>query len=962
MKLLTSLLLAASWLASHAETRESFDASWKFARFDVMPDGSRLAEPGSPAKTASASSSESSNPPEHAVDGNPNTRWCAADGSSNQSLTLDLGRSAKLGGVEIDWEKPAVYPCKIDASIDGSKWQPVEDRNSATQASGKVKLSTSVITRYLRVTVGSTPPTQWASISELRALDANGNPLKPVAPAATTNTSPSAADFDDSQWRKINLPHDWAIEGPFRIDLENETGKLPWPGIGWYRKVLNLTTADQGKAIFLDFDGAMSQSKIFVNGQAAGEWPYGYASFRVDITRFVKWGAPNAIAVRLDNPARSSRWYPGGGIYRHVWLVKSPPIHFAHHGVFATSENITANSADVVVNTELQGADRPAELKVVHELLDASGKRVASTSSPASTLTARMQVKSPTLWDTKNPYLYTLRSTLAKGSEKIDSRDTLIGIRKAEWKPDGFYLNDQRIQIKGVCNHHDLGPIGAAFNERAAERQIELLKEMGCNSIRTSHNPPAPQLLDLCDRMGMLVLDELFDAWSVAKKPNDYHIHFDAWHERDVANFIRRDRNHPSVIAWSTGNEIPEQGDPGKHSISTDLSNLMRKHDPSRKITNGCNDLGAAYNGFAETIDIFGLNYPVRQPNLPAELHSKKPQLPIINTETSSCVSSRGSYYFPATWDKGGGSFEFQVSSYELYAPGWANRPDLDFELLDRNPFIAGEYVWTGFDYIGEPTPYNQDSTYALNFQNPEERKKALEDLKKIGNRPPSRSSYFGILDLCGFPKDRYYLYQAHWRPDFPMAHILPHWNWQERIGQITPVHVFTSGDEAELFLNGKSLGRKKKEPFTYRIVWEKVKYQPGELKVVTWKKGKEWAKAERSTTGQATQLLATADRPEIRADGNDLAYITVTIADAKARLVPRSMDRLHFKIAGPAEIVAVCNGDATNHESLQGTTMPAFNGLCQVIVRGKPGSPGTATLSVASGKLPAAKVTLTTR
>ena len=771
-------------------------------------------------------------------------------------------------------------------------------------------------------------------------------------------TAASATDFNDSQWRTVNLPHDWSIEGPFRADLPNRTGKLPWAGIGWYRKTLDLPQADQGKAVFLDFDGAMSQPKVFVNGQLAGEWAYGYNSFRIDITPFVKFGAANMVAVRLDNPADSSRWYPGGGIYRHVWLVKANPTHIAYNGVFAWSENITPETAEVAVTTEIQG--KADGISIQYALLDGSGKAVATTAANASV--TRLKVKSPTLWNTENPYLYTLRTTLLRGEEKLDSEETKIGIRKVGWKPDGFYLNDKRVQLKGVCNHHDLGALGGAFNTRAAERQLELLKAMGCNSIRTSHNPPAPQLLDLCDRMGILVLDELFDSWKLAKNKNDYHVFFEQWHERDVANFVRRDRNHPSVIAWSTGNEVPEQKSPEHWPVSEKLSRLFRSHDPTRKITVGINHLGSAASGFADTVDITGLNYPVKDKNIVGKIRERRKDVPVLTSESSSCVSSRGCYFFPVKWDKGSGFRGFHVSAYELYAPPWANRPDLDFELLEKSPFMAGEYVWTGFDYLGEPTPFNVDETNALNFDNEEQRRKAMEEFQKLGGKSPSRSSYFGILDLAGFPKDRYYLYQAHWRPDFPMAHILPHWTWPERVGQVTPVHVFTSGDEAEIFLNGQSLGRKKKEKFQYRMVWEDVIYQPGSLTVKTWKNGKPWAEGERSTTGLASKLLVTADRPEIEADGKDLSYVTITITDEKKRLVPGSMNRLKFKVTGEAEIAGICNGDPTSLESMQGDTLPAFNGLCQVILRGKSGKPGTATLSVESEDLPTGKVTITTR
>lgn len=773
-----------------------------------------------------------------------------------------------------------------------------------------------------------------------------------------TEPAASAADFDDSRWRTVNLPHDWGIEGPFRADLPNRTGKLPWAGIGWYRKNLDLPATDQGKLVFLDFDGAMLQPKVFVNGRLAGEWAYGYNSFRIDLTPFVKFGASNTIAVRLENLADSSRWYPGSGLYRHVWLLKKNPTHLASNGVFARSENITAGSAEVVVTTEIEG---PADgIAIIHTLLDAAGKTVASGHSQAGN--ARLTVKSPKLWNTEKPYLYTLRTTLARGEEKLDREDTPIGIRSAEWKPDGFYLNGRRVQIKGVCNHHDLGPLGAAFHTRAAERQIELLQAMGCNSIRTSHNPPAPELLDLCDRMGMLVLDELFDCWKLGKKPEDYHLHFDKWHERDVANFIRRDRNHPCVIAWSTGNEVVEQTKEDFWWVSATLTKLFRSHDPTRRITLGINHLKNAANPFADTVDITGLNYPVKDTGIIGRIRARKADVPVLTTESASCVSSRGEYFFPVKWAKGSGFRSFHASSYELYAPSWANRPDLDFELLEKNPFMAGEYVWTGFDYLGEPTPFNADSANELNFDNETDKKKAMQLFEKLGGSSPSRSSYFGILDLAGFPKDRYWLYQAHWRPDFPVAHILPHWNWPERVGQVTPVHVFTSGDEAELFLNGKSLGRKKKEKFQYRIVWDDVVYQPGTLTVKTLKNGKPWAKADRSTTGAASRLLVQADRPKIKADGRDLSYVTITIADSKDQLVPRSMNRLKFMIEGTAEIAGICNGDPTSLESMQGDTLPAFNGLCQVILRGKKGKPGTATLSVESENLPSGRVTITTQ
>lgn len=953
------LALAATAIPCHATTRESFDHAWKFARFGPMPDGSQRDEPGTPPQTIKATSAEPANPPAHAIDRDPQTRWCAASGSPNEAITLDLGRAGQLSGIEIDWEKQASYSFKAEISTDGSAWKAAADGSASTNTSGRELIRTNDTARYIRITVLKPALAQWASIRELRALDARGNPVTPLPPGPAASPSPASPDFDDASWRTLNLPHDWGIEGPFRMDLENETGKLPWPGIGWYRKTLELTAADAGKRIWLDFDGAMSHTTVFVNGHEAGTWPYGYNSFRIELTPHLHPDKPNTLAVRLNNPPGSSRWYPGGGIYRHLWLVKSPPSHITPHGVFAHTTRLNPDQAELTVTTETTG---PADgLEISHELYDPSGTRVAAA-RPASGAT-RLTVPKPLPWSVESPHLYTLRTSLMKGSETIDALETPVGIRTAEWKPDGFYLNGTRVQLKGVCNHHDLGALGAAFNTRAAERQLQLLKDMGCNSVRTSHNPPAPQLLDLCDRLGILVLDELFDMWKLAKKPNDYHLHFDAWHERDVAAFIRRDRNHPCVIAWSTGNEVAEQGRKDGFAISQNLTDLVRRHDPTRKVTVGMNNLNSALTGFGDTVDIIGFNYPVKDRNIAAKVRARRPNTPAMTTESASCVSTRGCYFFPASWDKSSGAYDFQVSSYELSAPPWANRPDLDFEFLERNPFLAGEYVWTGFDYIGEPTPYNQDSTNALNFQNEEDRRKGMEQLRKLGNRAPSRSSYFGILDLCGFPKDRYYLYQAHWRPDHPMAHILPHWNWPERQGQVTPVHVFTSGDEAELFLNGKSLGRKRKEPFQYRLVWEDVVYQPGTLTIKAWKQGKPWAEAERSTTGAASRVLATADRPEIRADGDDLCYVTLTIADDAGRLVPRSMHRLHFKIDGAATIEAACNGDPTSHEPMKSAnTLPAFNGLCQVILRSHKAPPGKATLTVTADGLPATTLEITTR
>ncbi|MEA2069334.1 MAG: glycoside hydrolase family 2 TIM barrel-domain containing protein, partial [Verrucomicrobiota bacterium] len=627
----------------------------------------------------------------------------------------------------------------------------------------------------------------------------------------------------------------------------------------------------------------------------------------------------NVLAVRLDNKPKSSRWYPGGGIYRNVRLVKTAQTHVAHWGICVTTPEITTERATVKVLASIEGAfDR-----VEHEIVETGARAVGTNCTLA--------VVSPKLWDLKMPNLYTLKTSVLKGGDVVDEVETRFGIRSIQYTPDGFFLNGKRTRMNGVCQHHDLGPLGAAINTRALERQIEILQEMGCNAIRTSHNPPAPELLDLCDRMGMLVQVEAFDCWALGKNKNDYHRWFQEWHERDLTAMVHRDRNHPSVIMWSSGNEVKEQRDDKEKlnlALSRHLTDTIGREDPVRPVSVGCNNVVAGFNGFAETLDVFGYNY---KPQNYAKFRKEKPDIPLYGAETASCISSRGEYFFPVIDDKGKGcGGDFQVSSYDLFAPPWADKPDVEFAAQDRHPEVMGEFVWTGFDYLGEPTPYNKDKTNLLNFNDPEERKRAAEELERMGGTP-SRSSYFGIMDLCGFKKDRFYIYQARWRPELPMAHILPHWNWPERVGEITPVHVYTSGDEAELFLNGKSLGRKEKGKYQYRLRWDDVVYQPGELKVVAYKNGKKWVEGEMKTTGAASQVSLTADRPSIAADGSDLSFITVQVSDKEGLMVPRSDHLIRFRISGPGEVIAVGSGNPVSHESFQALERKVFNGLCLV-------------------------------
>lgn len=967
------LLLSVASTAFAATHSENFDYDWTFARFGKMPGGTVLAEPGAPPVTASASSQETANPAGNATDDNPNTRWCAASEAKNQWLLYDLGGVANVGGIHIQWEKANKNPFKVEVSQDGKQWQDAAANRNIDEEEHTIAYNGRA--RYIRVTADGSPA-NWASIRELDALDRNQKPIAPRDPSgAAAPAKPQDVAFDDSSWRKLDLPHDWAIEGPFEMAIENETGKLPWEGIGWYRKTFTVPADLGDQRLFLDFGGAMSQPKVFVNGKLAGEWSYGYNSFRVDLTPHVKAGEKATVAVRLENLPQSTRWYPGAGLYRHVHLTTAPATAIAHWGVYATTPRITDAAATVQVETTVDNAAKsPATLRVTEEILDgqsvvASGGGTVSV-APGTTkaITSTIEVKQPKRWDIQSPHLYTLRTRIHSGSTMVDEKLTTIGIREIKWDAkDGFLLNGRKVVLQGVCQHHDLGPLGSAVHTRALERQIEILKEMGTNSIRTSHNPPTPEFLELCDRMGILVLDELFDIWKLQKygKVNGYNIYWDQWHEKDVRNFMLRDRNHPSIIAWSTGNEIPELGRPDMFWVPEKLRTLIRQHDTTRPITAGSNDPAAARNGFQKTIDVYGANYHLG--SYPGTVKSL-PDMPLYASETASTVSTRGEYYFPVSWKINEGFFNFQVSSYDLYAPGWAYRPDLQFEALDKHPRYAGEYVWTGFDYIGEPTPYNQDQTNALNFKDPEERKKAMEQLAKLGNRAPSRSSYFGIIDLCGFPKDRFYLYQSRWLPEKPMAHILPHWTWPDRLGEVTPVHVYTSGDEAELFLNGKSLGiRKKGQPHAYRLVWDDVKYEPGELKVVAKKDGKPWAEAKQVTAGEVAKLEVTADRKEIAADGCDLSYLTIRAVDKNGNTVPRTRLPVDIAASGPIDILGICNGDPTDLTTMKPAdpakaSIKVFNGLAQVVIRSRRGAPGSGTIAVSGEKSLAGSATVTTK
>lgn len=794
-----------------------------------------------------------------------------------------------------------------------------------------------------------------------RAKSPEGNPGNGVAYVA--------ADFDDSAWKKVDLPHDYAIEGPFTTTVSGSTGRLPSSGVVWYRKILNIPASDTGKSIFLDIDGAMSYSMVWLNGQFVGGWPYGYASYRLNLTPFVKLGGNNSLAIRLDNPvpkdsnwqSASSRWYPGGGIYRNVWLVKTAPVHVGQWGTQLTTPEISKTSARIDLKIAVDNNSKEDErASVATQIFEIDGEDRKVGAAVASIPPVIMQIAAgqnasietkgtitnPKLWGTglhQKPNLYVAVTTVQQNGKTVDVYETPFGVRTLKFDPNaGFFLNGEHIKLNGVCDHHDLGALGAAVNYRALQRQLEMLADMGANAIRTSHNPPAPELLDLADKMGFLIMDEAFDVWAQQKTVLGYNLLFADWHEQDLRALLRRDRNHPSVIMWSIGNEVGEQtgGEKGA-AIAAELTRICHEEDPTRPTISGMNSANPT-SPFTAAVDAVGLNYQGvgiygRPPQYPA-FHQSFPDKFIVGAETTSTISSRGVYTFPvasglgtpATAKAGQDTENRQISSYDLYFTNWSYSPDKEFAAQDRYPFLGGEFVWTGWDYLGEPTPFDA-----------------------------SRSSYFGIIDLAGFKKDRFYLYQSYWRPEFPMAHILPHWTWPDRAGQVTPVHLYTSGDEAELFLNGKSLGRKKKAQFEYRLRWDDVVYEPGELRVVAYKGGKQWATDSVKTTRTAGKLILAADRSTIAKDGKDLAFVTLKVADKDGQMVPRSMNLIHFEISGPGEIVATDNGDPTDMTAFPSKDRKAFNGLALAIVRAKRGQQGSIIVAAKSDGLEETRITV---
>lgn len=756
-------------------------------------------------------------------------------------------------------------------------------------------------------------------------------------------------DFNDSSWEDVTLPHDWAINMPFYKGYPTEVGggmgRLPSHGVAWYRNEFEISQKDNNKRIYLDIDGAMSYAMVWLNGKIVGGWPYGYNSFRLDLTQFIKFGKKNTIAIRIDNPNYSSRWYPGGGLYRNVWLTKTNAVSVDHWGSFITSKNITSASADVDLTLKISNkSSKKQNITVRTDIFEVGNHLglIASFSNNQFVLEAlktqeiknTVKINNPKLWGpppAQEPNLYKAVTKILVNNKEMDQYETIFGIRDIKFDANnGLFVNGKPIRIQGVNQHHDLGALGVAFNVRAAERQLEILKELGVNAIRMAHNPPAPELLDLTDKMGFLVIDEVFDAWEKGKNPHDFHLIFQDWYEADTRSFVRRDRNHPSIISWSFGNEVGEQYTAEKGAeIAKKLNDIVKEEDSTRPTTASMN-YAKPDMPFPQTMDVISLNYQgegirdapayahlkgIKTSPLYPAFHKKFPLKMIVSSETSSALSSRGSYFFPiiqessAPASNGVGADDSleEVSDYGFYTAPFGASPDKVFSTQDQHPYVSGEFVWSGFDYLGEPTPYYT-----------------------------ARSSYSGIVDLAGFKKDRFYQYQSRWRPDFPMVHILPHWNWSDRIGKITPVHIFTSGDEVELFLNGKSMGKKKKAQYEYRIRFDEIKYEPGELKAVAYKNKEFWTEEIIKTTKEPYTLKLTADRNIIKADGTDLSFITVDVVDANGLTVLNATNLITFSVEGFGNIVATDNGDPADMNSFSLKQRNAFSGKALVIVKGK--------------------------
>lgn len=739
--------------------------------------------------------------------------------------------------------------------------------------------------------------------------------------------------FNDTHWESVVVPHDWAIYGPFdrNNDLQNvavtqnfekeasvktgRTGGLPYVGVGWYRTRFDV---EPGRQTMLVFDGAMSEAKVYVNGKEACFWPFGYNSFYCDVTSFLNHdGKQNLLAVRLENRPQSSRWYPGAGLYRNVRVVTTGQIHVPVWGTQLTTPHVSEDYASVCLRTSVENAGR-TELTVQTDIISPEGKVVSSKKNKGYInhglpFTQNFIVEHPALWSPESPSLYRAVSKIYSGDTLLDTYITRFGIRSIEYIADkGFFLNGKHRKFQGVCNHHDLGPLGAAINVSALRHQLRMLKDMGCDAIRTAHNMPAPELVSLCDEMGFMMMIEPFDEWDIAKCENGYHRFFNEWAERDMVNMLHQYRNNPCVVMWSIGNEVPTQWSAEGYKVAKFLQDICHREDPTRPVTCGMDQVDSVLdNGFAAMLDIPGFNYRAHRYE---EAYERLPQNIVLGSETSSTVSSRGVYKFPAERRAGAMYDDHQSSSYDLEYCSWSNIPDIDFALAEDYDWTIGQFVWTGFDYLGEPSPYDT-------------------------NAWPNHSSMFGIIDLASIPKDRYYLYRSIWNKDEETLHILPHWNWEGYEGKPIPVFVYTNYPSAELFVNGKSYGRQTKNRQTvenrYRLMWHNVTYEPGEVKVIAYDAdGKAVAEKNVYTAGKPHHIELQTDYTSLKADGKDLAYVTVRVVDKEGNLCPIDGRLLNFRVKGAGSYRASANGDPTCLDLFHLPQMHAFNGMLTVIVQ----------------------------
>ena len=759
----------------------------------------------------------------------------------------------------------------------------------------------------------------------------------------------SESAYNDAHWQSVTVPHDWAIYGPF--DMENDiqrtaikqdgqkaaiehtgrTGGLPFVGVGWYRTTFDVSTLTNDKEVFVQFDGAMSNPEVYINGQKAGEWHNGYNTFFLNITPYVK-AKDNTLAVRLNNLTQMSRWYPGAGLYRNVHIITKNKTHIPIWGIQITTPEVTNNFAKVVVNTEFIAAKKEA-IAAETTIFNQRGEKVAHSSNQATAyttdkITAELYIDKPLLWDIGKPNLYKAVTKLYENGQLKDEVSTTFGVRTIELKPnDGLYLNGRKIKIQGVCMHHDLGALGAAVNESAIRRQIRTMQDMGANAIRTSHNMPAPEYVRAADELGMLLAVESFDEWAIAKVENGYHLYFKEWAEKDLTNLVKHYRNNPSVLMWFIGNEVEEQSAESGSQVAYYLQSIVQKLDPTRPVSNGMDrPQDILRNNMAATMQLAGFNY---RPFKYREAYKKLPQRLFLGSETASTLSSRGVYKFPVVRKSMAKYPDMQSSSYDVEHCGWSNLPEDDWIHQEDLPYMIGEFIWTGFDYLGEPTPYYVEW--------------------------PSHSSYFGAVDLAGLPKDRFYLYRSHWNKEAETLHILPHWNWEGREGETTPIFVYTNYPSAELFINGKSQGKRYKDlsikleeeekdgnpedlerQKRYRLMWMDTKYEAGVVKVVAYdNNGKAVAEKEIRTAGKPYALrLTTHKETAFSPNGKDLAYITVEAVDKDGNLCPNVNDLVTFSVKGVGSYRAAANGDPTCTDVFHLPKMHLFNGKLVVIVQ----------------------------